>query len=79
MLKILLTPSPEQSECVWCQSRKRHTVTVDFSNGFLRSKPMCFECLERAARVQLAAEAVARPEDGAAATPEVKSRKDSGV
>jgi hypothetical protein len=78
MLKILLTQSPAETECVWCQSRKRHTVIVDFSNGFLRSKPMCFECLERATRVQFASDPKVKSESDIQSEPATESKSRSG-
>ena len=55
-MKVLITPAPEKAICFWCRGRKKETVTAEFSNGFLRNKPLCFECLERATRVQFANE-----------------------
>lgn len=55
-MKVLITPAPEKAVCFWCRGRKKECVTADFSNGFLRGKTLCFECLERATRVQFASE-----------------------
>ncbi len=60
MLKILLIPSAEKQACFWCENKKKLTITTEFSNGFMRGKPLCFDCLERAVRVQTASEAIVR-------------------
>ena len=92
MLKILITPSPEKCACFWCENKKKLTVITEFNNGFLRGKPLCFDCLERAVRVQSSSEAIraeqANPSAASATSqaastaatpsvPEGKSRKDS--
>ena len=92
MLKILLIPSAEKHACFWCENKKKLTITTEFSNGFMRGKPLCFECLERAVRVQTTSEAIRQEQanPSAASTtshaaspaanpsvPEGKSRKDS--
>ena len=53
-MKVLITPAPEKAICFWCRGRKKECVSAEFSNGFLRNKPLCFDCLERATRVQFA-------------------------
>lgn len=82
MLKILLVPLAEKSACFWCENKKKLTISTEFSNGFLRGKPLCFDCLERAVRVQTASEALRQepPSQPAAAptsVPEGKPRKES--
>ena len=90
MLKILLIPSAEKSACFWCENKKKLTITTEFSNGFMRGKPLCFDCLERAVRVQTASEAIRQDQSSqplssstaqtaapSASVPEGKSRKES--
>ncbi len=82
MLKILLVPLAEKSACFWCENKKKLTISAEFSNGFLRGKPLCFDCLERAVRVQTASEAVRQEQQGQPAgaptpPPEGKARKES--
>lgn len=82
MLKILLVPLAEKSACFWCEDKKKLTISTEFSNGFLRGKPLCFDCLERAVRVQTASEAVRQEQQGQPAAaptplPEGKARKES--
>ena len=82
MLKILLIPSAEKSACFWCENKKKLTITAEFSNGFLRGKPLCFDCLERAVRVQTASEALRQeppiqPAAAPSSVPEGKPRKES--
>ncbi len=82
MLKILLVPLSEKSACFWCENKKKLTISTEFSNGFLRGKPLCFDCLERAVRVQTASEAVRQEQQSQPAAaptppPEGKARKES--
>jgi hypothetical protein len=58
-MKVLITPATEKAICFWCRGRKKECVTTEFSNGFLKNKTLCFDCLERATRVQFANESVA--------------------
>ena len=81
MLKILLVPLAEKSACFWCENKKKLTISTEFSNGFLRGKPLCFDCLERAVRVQTASEAVRQEQQSQPAAapppaPEGKPRKE---
>ena len=51
-MQVLITPAPAKSVCFWCRNQKKECVTTQFSSGFLQGQPLCFECLERATRVQ---------------------------
>ena len=41
----------EQVDCTWCEKAKE-CVAVSFDDGFLKSAPLCWSCLQKAVKVR---------------------------
>ena len=50
-MEIMLTAWHEAETCTWCE-REKECVTADFGDGFIRSAPLCWKCLQKAVKVR---------------------------
>lgn len=50
-MQAIITAWHESAHCTWCEQEKE-AVTVDFGDGFIRSTPLCWKCLNQAVRVR---------------------------
>ena len=41
----------ESEVCTWCE-RTKECVTAEFEDGFIKSAPLCWKCLQKAVKVR---------------------------
>ena len=50
-MDVKLTAWNENDTCTWCE-RTKECVTADFGDGFIKSAPLCWKCLQKAVKVR---------------------------
>ena len=49
-MRIVISEYHDNISCTWC-NRSAEGVTAEFDGGFLQKGPLCWRCLQQAARV----------------------------
>ncbi len=50
-MNVTLTAWHETDTCTWCE-RSKECVTADFGDGFIKTAPLCWKCLQKAVKVR---------------------------
>ena len=70
-MDVKLIAVNENETCTWCE-RTKECVTADFNDGFIKSAPLCWKCLQKAVKVRNRQETKTRSgpgRDSSTATP----------